>query len=131
MKKIFLYLFLCLFLFEINYCLEINSIAFDKVILKKEKIEKEFIIRNTTTNNLQYDLEIEENNKNIKIFPKSFIVKTGSEKKFKIIISGEGKLGENFYHLLLKEKILNKSSPNNLSINKLFRIKQKYILGEL
>lgn len=123
MSKVFLFFILT----TLCYCFEINSTKFDKKVLKNESVEKEFILRNSTKNHLKYTLQIEERGKNIQVQPKQLIIERGKEKKFKVIVKGEGDIGENFFHLLLKEDILNK----NLAINKTFRIKQKYILGDI
>ncbi len=114
----------------LSFSLEIDSVKFNKIVHKNEIVQKEFSIKNSGANHLKYLLEIEGKNDHIKVNPKQFIVETGKEKRFKILVKGKGNTGSNIYYLLIKEKNIDPSSKKSLTLNKTYRIKQEYFLGE-
>lgn len=125
MKKILLSFML--FLGVISYSFEMNSLDFDREVLRNRDVSKNFIIKNGTETLKKYELESDD--KNIKIHPSKFVLGPNKSKEFQVSVKAGKNLGKKNYFLIIKEKnIEKKNSENKTVIDKTIRIKQSYIV---
>lgn len=126
MKKI---LFLIMIVLNMNlFSFSLNSLDFNETLKKGEIKTKEYILKNNTTEIKRY--KITTDNKAVNVKPSTLILQPQTEKKILLKVRGIGVKGENQYRLIISEKNLNKDKKtlNNIYLNKVVRIKQKYYL---
>lgn len=118
------YILVYFLIFISSFSLELSDKDFDMNVPKEQSIFKEY----TLTNNSELEKEyfLNSTDKAIKVTPKGFRLKPFENKKFKIIATGNKELGKHDYYLEIKEVIKKEPQNNEININKLFRIKQKY-----
>ena len=111
-------------IFISSFSLELSDKDFNLNVSKGKSISKEYTLTNNSELEKEYYLSATD--KDVKITPKGFRLKPFADKKFQIIASGNKELGKHDYYLEIKEVIRKEPKKNEVNINKLFRIKQKY-----
>lgn len=111
------------------FSFSLDNLDFNETLKKNETKTKEYILKNNTTEIKRY--KISTDNKAVSVKPDTLILQPQTEKKVLLKVKGMGKKGENQYRLIISEKNLNKDKKtlNNVYLNKIVRIKQKYYLN--
>lgn len=134
MKKIILYFSIIGFAFA----LEIDKMIFTKEVNPKKVTKEIFKLKNNSLKNVvSYSLKI-EGNKNVKVFPKTIVLKGLESKNYVVEITGTEK-GKHYYDLVIDERVISdESKPKNkkidgnkdieieIKLNKRLRLKQMY-----
>lgn len=119
------YVLIYFLVFISSFALDLSDKDLNLNIAKGKSLFKEYTLTNNS--NIEKEYYLSATDKNIKITPKGFRLKPFENKNFKITVNGNNEdVGTYSYYLEIKEVIRKEAKKNELNVNKLFRIKQKY-----
>lgn len=108
------------------FAFKIDELEFNKIMKQNERVEKIFTITNNELETKIYKISI-EGDKNVKVTPSVLNLLPQESKKIKIEVIGKNSKGNYEYFLVIRE--INKNSlKKGVNLNKIIKIKQKYIV---
>ncbi len=117
---------LILILSTLCFAFKIDELEFNKIMKQNERVEKIFTITNNELETKIYKISI-EGDKNVKVTPSVLNLLPQESKKIKIEVIGKNSKGNYEYFLVIRE--INKNSlKKGVNLNKIIKIKQKYIV---
>lgn len=117
---------LILILSALCFAFKIDELELNKVIKQNERVDKVFTITNNEIETKIYKVSI-EGDENVRVIPSVLNLLPQENKKFRIEVMGKNIRGNYEYFLVIRE-INKKSLEKGVNLNKIIKIKQKYII---